>query len=238
MCISTTAADVSGRGIMSAPEVSAGWYTRGTRFPFGMLLRGLAGMTQVWLDRLNDGLSTIPPTVVAHVSHRVLFPHPFARHCFVWLVCRGSNKWGVRAAQLSNSPGLPTPPPALIRHYNIAVAAAVASNIVRVCGARRTHRFPSPPTPCPTASRAHGGDEKEEEEPTGRVVWDCAQILWDLVADPNPGNEYAVRGKVGRRRQTGCLGWERECLGVLDYWALIPKLPEVRAASVVLTSQR
>lgn len=49
-------------------------------------------------------------------------------------------------------------------------------------------------------------EDEDEDEPTGRVIWDCAQILWDLVADPNPGNEYAVRGKVGHRCRPGCLG--------------------------------
>lgn len=37
---------------------------------------------------------------------------------------------------------------------------------------------------------------EEDDEPTGRALWDCAQVLWDLVADPHPDNQFTVRGKV------------------------------------------
>lgn len=76
---------------------------------------------------------------------------------------------------------------------------------------------PTPPAPAPEAAEAAGGspfsiisrddgrdgagnDDDDEDyiddEPTGRVLWDCAQVLWDLVADPNPANVFSVKGKV------------------------------------------
>lgn len=40
-------------------------------------------------------------------------------------------------------------------------------------------------------------DDDEEREVTGKVLWDCAQVLWDLLANPHPQNAFSVRGKVG-----------------------------------------
>lgn len=45
--------------------------------------------------------------------------------------------------------------------------------------------------------RAIGEDGDEEDiELTGRMLWDCTQVLWDLVADPRMDNMFTVRGKV------------------------------------------
>lgn len=54
---------------------------------------------------------------------------------------------------------------------------------------------------CGDDGREGGADDDEDEddiddEPTGRTLWDCAQVLWDLVADPNPANMFSVKGKV------------------------------------------
>ncbi|CAM9100791.1 unnamed protein product, partial [Scytosiphon promiscuus] len=38
-------------------------------------------------------------------------------------------------------------------------------------------------------------EQEDDDEPTGRALWDCAQVLWDLVADPRSGNDFSVRGK-------------------------------------------
>ncbi|CBN79081.1 hypothetical protein Esi_0176_0027 [Ectocarpus siliculosus] len=44
--------------------------------------------------------------------------------------------------------------------------------------------------------RAIGEDGDEEDmELTGRTLWDCTQVLWDLVADPREGNTFTVRDK-------------------------------------------
>lgn len=48
----------------------------------------------------------------------------------------------------------------------------------------------------PAAQSSDLAGEEEDDELTGRTLWDCAQVLWDLVADPHPDNEFAVRGKV------------------------------------------
>lgn len=70
-----------------------------------------------------------------------------------------------------------------------------------------------PPSPASAAE----GEEDPDEEVTGRALWDCTQVLWDLVADPNPQNVFTVRGKVGvqtrlhtwmRRRSMICGGGE------------------------------
>lgn len=45
-------------------------------------------------------------------------------------------------------------------------------------------------------SHASAAEEDPDDEVTGRVLWDCTAVLWDLVADPNPGNMFTVRGKV------------------------------------------
>ncbi|CAM9853465.1 unnamed protein product [Ectocarpus sp. 4 AP-2014] len=38
------------------------------------------------------------------------------------------------------------------------------------------------------------GDE-EDIELTGRTLWDCTQVLWDLVADPREDNIFTIRDK-------------------------------------------
>ncbi|CAN0011569.1 unnamed protein product [Ectocarpus sp. 8 AP-2014] len=44
--------------------------------------------------------------------------------------------------------------------------------------------------------RAIGEDGDEEDmELTGRTLWDCTQVLWDLVADPRKDNTFTVRDK-------------------------------------------
>lgn len=45
--------------------------------------------------------------------------------------------------------------------------------------------------------RAIGEDGDEEDmELTGRTLWDCTQVLWDLVADSRKDNMFTVRDKV------------------------------------------
>lgn len=45
--------------------------------------------------------------------------------------------------------------------------------------------------------RAIGENGNEEDiELTGRTLWDCTQVLWDLVADPRMDNVFTVRDKV------------------------------------------
>lgn len=46
------------------------------------------------------------------------------------------------------------------------------------------------------AGKDEDEDDIDDDEPTGSTLWDCAQVLWDLVADPNPANTYSVKGKV------------------------------------------
>lgn len=49
------------------------------------------------------------------------------------------------------------------------------------------------------AQQGHQGEEDYKyEEPTGRVVWDCARVLYDLLADPAQDNTFSVRGKASR----------------------------------------
>ena len=64
--------------------------------------------------------------------------------------------------------------------------------------APRTTAPPSPPLLSPRSS--HGEEEAQdgdyEEEPTGKTLWDCAKVLYDLVANPDPNNAFSVRGKV------------------------------------------
>ena len=80
----------------------------------------------------------------------------------------------------------------------------LAPVVIDDCGSRQRGTSPS-------------GDD-DEDEPTGRVLWDCAQILWDLLADPDPRNKYAVRGKVGLQDLTRWLERGEGHLGVLGYW--------------------
>lgn len=42
----------------------------------------------------------------------------------------------------------------------------------------------------------NSGDSKEDEEPTGGMLWDCAKVLYDLLADPSATNEFSIKGKV------------------------------------------
>lgn len=42
-------------------------------------------------------------------------------------------------------------------------------------------------------------DDDEEREVTGKMLWDCAQVLWDLLANPHPQNNFSVRGQVRER---------------------------------------
>lgn len=48
----------------------------------------------------------------------------------------------------------------------------------------------------PSPAPAEEEEEDPDDEVTGRTLWDCTQVLWDLVADPDPQNEFTVRGKV------------------------------------------
>ncbi|CAM9692948.1 unnamed protein product, partial [Sphacelaria rigidula] len=45
---------------------------------------------------------------------------------------------------------------------------------------------------CQANSRTEGGDLEETEE-TGVILWDCAQVLWDLLS--NPCSSLSVQGK-------------------------------------------
>lgn len=55
---------------------------------------------------------------------------------------------------------------------------------------------------CQANSRTEGGDLEETEE-TGVILWDCAQVLWDLLS--NPCSSLSVQGKViGESGEAGC----------------------------------
>lgn len=41
-----------------------------------------------------------------------------------------------------------------------------------------------------------GGGKDDDDELTGRTLWDCTKVLYDLVSDPRQDNTFAVRGKV------------------------------------------
>ena len=45
-------------------------------------------------------------------------------------------------------------------------------------------------------SPASAEEDDPDDEVTGRILWDCTQVLWDLVADPDPQNVLTVQGKV------------------------------------------
>lgn len=48
-----------------------------------------------------------------------------------------------------------------------------------------------------------GDDQDEETEETGVTLWDCAQVLWDLLS--NPRSSLSVQGKViGESGERGC----------------------------------
>ncbi|CAM9163791.1 unnamed protein product [Ectocarpus sp. 12 AP-2014] len=47
---------------------------------------------------------------------------------------------------------------------------------------------------CDDSAIGEDGDE-EDMELTGRTLWDCTQVLWDLVADPRKDNMFTVRDK-------------------------------------------
>lgn len=53
-----------------------------------------------------------------------------------------------------------------------------------------------------------------DDELTGRYVWDCAKVLYDLVADPDPYNTFSIRGKVS---ETQGEGLDRPCVCHLTY---------------------
>lgn len=36
----------------------------------------------------------------------------------------------------------------------------------------------------------------QDDELTGKYLWDCAKVLYDLVADPDPSNTLSVKGKA------------------------------------------
>lgn len=52
-------------------------------------------------------------------------------------------------------------------------------------------------------SPALAEEQDPDDELTGRTLWDCTQVLWDLVADPDPQNMFTVRGKVRKIKQSG-----------------------------------
>lgn len=62
-----------------------------------------------------------------------------------------------------------------------------------------------------------------DDELTGRYVWDCAKVLYDLVADPDPYNTFSIRGKVSETQGEG-LG--RPCVSRWTYRDIteIPRL--------------
>lgn len=55
----------------------------------------------------------------------------------------------------------------------------------------------------------HDGDEI-----TGKTLWDCSKVLHDLVADPDTGNEFSVRGKVRDVTHGISLGYHYQLLKV------------------------
>ncbi|CAM9737350.1 unnamed protein product, partial [Discosporangium mesarthrocarpum] len=37
--------------------------------------------------------------------------------------------------------------------------------------------------------------QDDEDEPTGKKLWDCNELLFNLTANPNPGNSWSVKGQ-------------------------------------------
>lgn len=58
--------------------------------------------------------------------------------------------------------------------------------------------------------------DDDDDEPTGRTLWDCAKVLYDLVAIPDPANVFSVRGKVtsGTLRNSVPYYWREPPRGV------------------------
>lgn len=38
--------------------------------------------------------------------------------------------------------------------------------------------------------------DAQDDELTGKYLWDCSKVLYDLVADPDPSNTLSIKGKV------------------------------------------
>lgn len=91
----------------------------------------------------------------------------------------------------------PTPP--ITAPAPAPPAAAVAAETAEAAAAGGSP-FSIMSRGCKDSGRDGAGNDDGEDcihdEPTGRVLWDCAQVLWDLVADPNPANVFSVKGKV------------------------------------------
>eukprot|EP00752_Nemacystus_decipiens_P002057 g1969.t1 len=96
------------------------------------------------------------------------------------------------------------------------------------------------------SSPASADEEDPDDEVTGRTLWDCTQVLWDLVADPDPHNAFTVRGKhvielgggtarspapeallaADTATQDACPGFDVIVLSEVLYWPALDLLQE------------